>query len=101
MSPTLRQTLAALLESGEHSARSLAEALLLTPAEVEAHLAHLKRSHKNRFKVRPAVCAACDYRFNRRSRLDAPGRCPRCKAQRVEGPWFSLEPAGGSKSKRR
>ncbi|KMY66525.1 hypothetical protein AAU61_15355 [Desulfocarbo indianensis] len=92
MSPTLRQTLALILQREPRSAVQLAEELLLTQGEVEHHLEHLKRSHKANFKVRPAKCASCGYDFKKRARLDAPGRCPRCRAERVDGPWFSLEP---------
>lgn len=90
MSPTLRQTLALILSREERSAYALAEELLLSPAEVEFHLTHLKQSHKGSFKMRPAQCGACGYVFKKRTRLDAPGRCPRCKEERVEGPWFRL-----------
>ena len=92
MSPTLRQTLALILRREERSAYDLAEELFLSPAEVESHLTHLNKSHKGRFKMRPARCYACGYVFKKRTRLDAPGRCPRCKEERVEGPWFRLEP---------
>jgi predicted Zn-ribbon and HTH transcriptional regulator len=91
MSPTLRQTLALILSREERSAYGMAEELLLTTSEVESHLTHLKRTHKSRFKMRPAQCGACGYVFKKRTRLDAPGRCPRCKEERVEGPWFRLE----------
>jgi predicted Zn-ribbon and HTH transcriptional regulator len=94
MSPTLRQTLALILSHGERSAFGLAEELMLSQAEVESHLKHLKKSHKNRLKMRPAQCGSCGYVFKKRNRLDAPGRCPRCKAERVEGPWFRLDLSG-------
>lgn len=96
MSPTLRQSIISLLEREEHSALQLAGALLLTPGEVESHLVHVQRSLKKRLHVRPARCRDCGYQFSRRARLDAPGRCPRCRGQRVEGPWFRvLARAGG------
>ena len=91
MSPTLRQTMADLLRAREMSARELADLLLLTPREVEEHLAHLARSLKKNLAVRPASCQACGFEFTRGTRLKAPGRCPRCKGQRVAGPWFSVE----------
>jgi len=90
MSLTLRQTLALILSQRESSSHELAEELMLTTAEVESHLTHLKYTHKNRLKMRPAKCGSCGYEFKKRGRLDAPGRCPQCKAERVEGPWFSL-----------
>lgn len=92
MSPTTRQTMAQMLTGRWRSAKDLAAELLLTPAEVEQHLVHLARSHKQKLRQRPAACRACGFQFTSRRRLDAPGRCPRCKAQRVAGPWFNLEP---------
>lgn len=91
MSPTTRQTIAHLLAGRWRSAKDLAADLLLTPREVEEHLAHLARSHKGKLQQRPAACQACGFQFTSRQRLDAPGRCPRCKAQRVAGPWFLLD----------
>ncbi len=89
----MRQTIAAMLTQGEYSALELASALLLTQREVEEHLAHLRRTHKQDLRTRPALCRQCGYEFSQRSRLDSPGRCPRCRQELVEGPWFSLKSA--------
>lgn len=93
MSPTLRQTMISLMEQGPQSAQGLASALLLTTRQVEEHLPHLKRSLGQRLAVTPARCRACGYVFAGRARLDAPGRCPRCRQELVEGPWFRVLPA--------
>ncbi|MCA1989275.1 MAG: hypothetical protein LDL07_09045 [Desulfarculus sp.] len=90
MELTLRQTLARMLAHGQHSALDLARALLLTPREVEDHLTHLARSQRGRLRVEPARCRNCGHVFRDRRRLDAPGRCPRCRQEMVDGPWFSL-----------
>ncbi len=83
-----------MLAQGPHSALELAGALLLTRREVEEHLEHLGRSLGKRLQVEAAQCRACGYEFSRRRRrrLDAPGRCPHCRGQRIDGPWFHLEP---------
>jgi hypothetical protein len=88
--PTLRQNLAQRLGRGFVSANDLASEFLLRPREVEEHLTHLQRSHKGSFQMRPAECTDCGYIFKKRTRLDAPGRCPACRSQRIEGPWFHL-----------
>jgi len=93
VSATIRQIMASLLETGQWSARELARELVLTPREAEDHLAHLKRSQKHRFRISPARCQGCGFSFSNRDRLAAPGRCPRCRQQRIQGPWFHLEPA--------
>jgi predicted Zn-ribbon and HTH transcriptional regulator len=90
MSLTLRQTMIRLLERQELTAHDLARALLLTPREVEEHLPHLLKSLKNRLKISPAQCRQCGYVFKDRQRLDTPGRCPRCRQELVEGPWFRV-----------
>ncbi|MEW5913747.1 MAG: transcriptional regulator [Thermodesulfobacteriota bacterium] len=89
----MRQTIINLLEQAKHSARDLADILLLTQSEVESHLAHVQRSLKKRLQVSPAQCRDCGYVFRGRARLDTPGRCPRCRGQRVEGPWFRVSPS--------
>jgi transcriptional regulator len=87
---TIRQTIQQMLGQEPWSAQELASALLLTPGEVEGHLAHLQRSLKRRLKVEPACCRSCGYVFEGRRRLDAPGRCPACRGQRIDGPWFRV-----------
>ena len=90
MSLTLRQTMARLLEREDLTALDLAAALLLTARQVEEHLPHLRRSLKQRLKITPARCRACGFVFAERRRLDAPGRCPRCRQEMVDGPWFRV-----------
>jgi len=80
-----------MLEQGPWSAQELASALLLTASEVEGHLGHLRKSLKKRLIVEPAWCRACGYVFQKRGRLDAPGRCPVCRGQRIDGPWFRVK----------
>jgi transcriptional regulator len=99
LSPTLRQSIIGLLERDQRSARELSEILLLTQSEVESHLSHVQRSLKKRLLVTPAQCRDCGYVFRSRARLDAPGRCPCCRGQRVEGPWFSVLPLDQGREK--
>lgn len=97
MSLTLRQTMIHLLEREELTAVDLARMLLLTPREVEEHLPHLQKSLKDRLEISPAHCRQCGYAFRERRRLNTPGRCPRCRRELVEGPWFRVR-ASGAKS---
>lgn len=80
-----------LLTQGPWSALDLAGELFLTRREVEEHLSHLQRSLGKDLKITPAQCRACGYAFSDRRRLDAPGRCPRCRGQRIAGPWFEVK----------
>ncbi|MGD9124610.1 MAG: hypothetical protein PVG60_05925, partial [Desulfarculaceae bacterium] len=86
------QSIAKLLQYEETSHMGLARALQLTPKETTHHLEHVRRSLKERLVMKPAQCQECGYTFKKRSRLDAPGRCPRCRSQRIEGPWFRVIP---------
>ncbi|MCB2227433.1 MAG: hypothetical protein KQH53_12205 [Desulfarculaceae bacterium] len=88
---TIRQNMEQMLEQGPWSAQELASALLLTRPEAEEHLTHLQHSLKRRLVIEPACCLACGYVFEKRNRLDAPGRCPQCKGQRIDGPWFRVK----------
>ncbi|WP_338600490.1 hypothetical protein [Desulfoferula mesophila] len=80
-----------MLTQGPWSALELASALLLTRREVEEHLVHLRRSLGKGLIIQPAQCRACGYVFVDRRRLDAPGRCPVCRGQRIDGPWFEVK----------
>jgi predicted Zn-ribbon and HTH transcriptional regulator len=90
VSLTLRQTMAVMLNEHKMSLRDICAALDLQPSEALSHITHLKKSLKKEFKIEPAWCRGCGFRFKQRTRLDTPGRCPQCKGQRVEGPWFSV-----------
>lgn len=88
---TARQAMTQLMTGRALSGRQLAEALLLPRDEVERHLEHLRRSLDGRLRMIPAHCLLCGYRFDERKRLDAPGKCPRCRGQKIDGPWFRLD----------
>ncbi|HSJ96292.1 MAG TPA: transcriptional regulator, partial [Myxococcota bacterium] len=62
----------------------------------EEELRHVERSARGqgeRLVVEPARCLACDFRFRDREarHLHAPGRCPRCRSERIADPSFRLE----------
>ena len=39
----------------------------------------------------PAECLACGFAFRKRDRLTTPGRCPRCRAERIRPAEFWIE----------
>ena len=80
-----------MLTQGPWSALELAGELLITRRETEDHLVHLERSLGKNLMVTPAQCRGCGYVFSKRRRLDAPGRCPACRGQRIDGPWFEVK----------
>jgi predicted Zn-ribbon and HTH transcriptional regulator len=80
--------MAALLKGQPLCLPDLCQAMDLSPAEALDHLGHLKKSLKSRFGLKPAYCQGCGFVFKNRSRLNPPGRCPKCRGQRISGPWF-------------
>ena len=83
--------MAKLLKKRGQTCLDLAGALDLRPAEALSHLEHLRRTYKKQFKITPAKCRDCSFLFKGRSRLNTPGRCPQCRSQRVDGPWFAIQ----------
>ena len=89
----MRARIAAALAERPHTALSLSGAVGIPEREVAGHLAHLARSmaHRaGRFVVEPARCLECDFTFDE-SKLGRPGRCPQCRAERIDPPRFSIE----------
>jgi predicted Zn-ribbon and HTH transcriptional regulator len=83
---TLRRQLHELLSHEPRSVSSLAHELGLRRGELESDLQHMLRSaaaHGEAIDVLPARCKACGFEFGP-DRLAKPGRCPACKASRVQ-----------------
>src|SRR6187551_659233 len=83
---TLRRLLHELLSNEPRSVSSLARELGLRRQDVAADLQHLLRSaaaRGDRIEILPARCKACGFEFGP-DRLAKPGRCPSCKASRIQ-----------------
>lgn len=91
-SQTTREELASFLESAPYSAKQLAVLLRMKISDTIHHLEHIQRSYGKAFVIDPAYCNACEFTFNKRSKLSCPSKCPECRNQRVDGPWLSIEP---------
>ena len=97
---TVRQEMMLRLEQGPLNVRELSQALGIREKEVVPHLPHIAKSvvaKGMRFEVLPAYCENCDFTFSNRKRLTRPGKCPRCRQARIQGPWYSVvdKPQGG------
>jgi predicted Zn-ribbon and HTH transcriptional regulator len=71
----------------------LAQSLGQSEKEVMSHLPHVALSvaaHGGRFEVQAAKCRDCGYLYKDRRRLQPPGRCPRCRQSRIDGPWYRV-----------
>jgi hypothetical protein len=84
----LRDQLRRELARGWRTARDLSGAVRLSEKAVYEHLEHLRRSDPDAFEIDPAACLACEFTFASRRRINKPGRCPRCRAERIEPPRF-------------
>ncbi len=93
---TLARALQAALAGLDEPATALTLSGLVRAGEkaVLDALKHLQRSLKRAgtpLVVTPAACLACGHVFAKRDRLAKPGKCPVCRATRLEPPRFSIQ----------
>lgn len=82
-----------LLSQDVYSARDLSQMLSIREKEVYSHLSHIARSVASqslRLIVIPSRCLGCGHVFDKRKRFTKPGRCPRCKGERIEHPRYQV-----------
>jgi predicted Zn-ribbon and HTH transcriptional regulator len=82
-----------LLSEEECTARDLSQMLGIREKEVYAHLSHIAcsvSSQKQRLLILPSTCLSCGYVFETRKRFAKPGRCPRCKNERIREPRYRV-----------
>lgn len=93
---TLRQKLADELRMGPTGFDELRREYRLPARRLEDELGHLARTLEHgdeQLIIEPARCRSCDFAFtvDRKRPTHAPGRCPRCKRERIASPRFSIE----------
>ena len=89
---TRRQQIVALLTAGEWSFGDLRRELSLTVNVLEEDLRHIERSSRasgTTLGLRPASCHGCGFEFTNKA-FHPPGRCPRCRDRRIDGPWVKI-----------
>jgi predicted Zn-ribbon and HTH transcriptional regulator len=92
-SHTVRQDLALALRTGPATARDLSKAVGISEKDVAAHLVHLAktlRARGERLVTVPSRCLDCGFAFAQREKPARPSRCPRCQANRLTLPEFSI-----------
>ncbi|MEJ2155420.1 MAG: transcriptional regulator [Desulfobacteraceae bacterium] len=92
---TLRQQMITILQSSPMDKRDLSQALRISEKEVNDHLPHVAKTATAQgmtWQVTPAYCDGCRFTFKDRKRIAAPSKCPKCKASRIQGPWFQVIP---------
>ncbi len=90
---TLRKRMIELLREEELDALEISQLLSIREKEVYEHLPHIVKtisSSNERLVISPYVCLKCDYTFKNRSRVDRPGRCPRCKEGYIRMARYSI-----------
>lgn len=92
---TTRQRIAEFLRRDELGFEELRRELAVPGRALEDDLRHLERSLRRgpeRLRVDPARCLACGFTFDDRAprRFQAPGRCPRCRSERIAEPRFRI-----------
>jgi predicted Zn-ribbon and HTH transcriptional regulator len=81
-----------LLEDDEWSFDDLRHHLAVTVSTLEDDLGHIARSVRpsgERLHVRSAICADCGFELSSKA-LHPPGRCPKCRSGRLDGPWLRI-----------
>lgn len=92
-SKTRRERLQELLEKGEYTVEHLARFLDTPVRNVVDDLEHVKRSAGDRFEMIPPECEGCGFVFRDRTKVKRPSRCPKCRDERIDGPWFTVRRA--------
>lgn len=90
---TVRQQMIELLESGDHDAREISQLLSISEKEVYTHITHIEKTVSGKGKklvITPSSCLECNYVFKKRSRPGRPGKCPRCRSERIKKPRFEV-----------
>ena len=83
---TIRQEIVEILSGGEHSAADLSKIVRKSEKEIYDHLSHILQAGE--IKIVPAICATCSYKFDERSKVKKPTKCPKCKSTRIDPPLF-------------
>ncbi len=90
---TIRQQIIALLEEDDHDAREISQLVSISEKDVYAHITHIGKTVSTKGKklvIIPSSCLVCGYTFKQRNRPGRPGKCPRCKSERITNPRFSI-----------
>ncbi|MBD3310219.1 transcriptional regulator [Candidatus Woesearchaeota archaeon] len=87
---TRREEIEDILKKGARSAFELSEIFDTTVPEIVEDLEHIRLSAKDRFRMIPAQCMECGFRFKERSRLKTPSKCPRCRSMKIKDCMFRI-----------
>lgn len=90
---TVRHEIMEILKGQILSPKDISAAVHISVKEVYEHLEHIRRSLTKRahyLVIMPAECRKCGFIFKKREKLKKPGKCPVCRSETIEDPFFSL-----------
>jgi transcriptional regulator len=90
---TPREQIMEMLSQKECSARVLSQALGMSEKAIYSHIPHIIKTVSAKgetFDITPASCLSCGFEFKDRKRPSRPGRCPKCRGERIEPPGFRI-----------
>ena len=85
---TIRQEIAEALEREPLGLREISQLFRIREKEALDHLGHIAKS--TGLKMDPAECQRCGFSFKKRTRLNAPSRCPLCKSESISPPRYQI-----------
>ncbi len=88
---TRREEIAQFLRRRPATVKDVAAQFDLRHSLALDDLQHVRKSNREDFVIEPARCRNCGFEFRDRDRLSTPSRCPECKDERIDGPWFRIE----------
>jgi transcriptional regulator len=89
---TRREDIIEILGKEERSAQQLANEFQVELFEILVDLDHIKYSIKPRkLVITPAQCKKCCFKFEERSNVKKPSKCPKCNSELIIAPLFKIE----------
>ncbi|MDI6797111.1 MAG: ArsR family transcriptional regulator [Desulfatibacillaceae bacterium] len=91
---TLRRRIEEILENGPATIRDISRLAGMSEKDVSSHLPHVDKSlaaRGRKLAISPYSCINCGFAFQSKKRFKKPGRCPKCKCERMEEAVFQIE----------
>ena len=88
---TRRKVIQEMLEEKQCSIKEVASTYGISLKHAQNEIKHIVKSAKCKYlNIVHAKCLSCNFIFSKRTRLNKPSRCPRCKSERLTSPLFQL-----------
>jgi predicted Zn-ribbon and HTH transcriptional regulator len=90
---TIRKDMIELLQAKKMTLRELCIRYRQTPKDMLNDILHVAKTIQPEMELRMEipVCRTCGYRYNDRSKITRPSRCPKCKKEDITEPRFWIE----------